>query len=276
MKGVFNHNEFWKCYLGKKPGFREKDEKTGEFWDKMAEHYESSSSRNTENNTRDFQHIDTRPGDTILDIGAGNGRLSVLMASEAGFVTALDPSKGMLSMLDANMKKAGLKNYKTICSRWEDIPVPEDTGVHDIVVCSFALGFYDLRAALEKMDKAASRSVCLFWFAGRKHDDGLVPYIRELKGLETEAALPYPDYQYVINILHEMDICADLSIETYDWKYPFESPDEAVEQALHFKKIGPEDREAAYGYYLDSLEEDEDGTLVLRTQADQAFIKWDK
>ena len=269
MKEVFDHNEFWKYHLSERPGFKNKDENPAEFWDKMAAHYEKSSARNTGNNIRDFLHLDIRPEDTVLDIGAGNGRLSVPMASKAGFVTALDPSRGMLERLEANMRKTGFKNYKTICSRWEDISVPKD-------VCSFALGFYDLRAALGKMDKAAFRSVCLFWFAGRRHDDGLVPYLRELKGLETKEKLPYPDYQYVINILHEMGIYADVTIETYDWKYPFESPDEAVEQALHFKKIDPKDRDAAYTYYLDRLEEEDDGSLVLKTQADQAYIKWDK
>lgn len=276
MKSVFNHNEFWKCHLSERPQFKEKDENPGEFWDKMAEHYESSAEYNADNNIRDFLQIDIRPGDTILDVGAGNGRLSVLMASKAAFVTGIDPSQEMLLRFEANMKKTGFKNYKMICSRWEDISVPKDIGIYDIVVCSFALGFYDLRAALEKMNRSAFRSVCLFWFAGTKHDDGLVPYIRELKGMETdETPPPYPDYQYMVNVLREMDICADVSIETYDWNYPFESPDEAVEQALHFKKIGPEDRDAAYNYYLDRLVE-EDGTLVLKTQADQAFIKWDK
>ncbi len=276
MKGVFDYNELWKFHLSERPGFSEKDDNPAEFWDKMAEHYEHSSSRNTENNIRDFMHLDIRPEDTVLDIGAGNGRLSVPMASKAGFVTALDPSGRMLEKLGANMKKTGFKNYKTICSRWEDISVPKDIGVYDLVVCSFALGFYDLRAALEKMDKAAFRSVCLFWFAGNKHDDGLVSYIADTKWQKADEKPPYPDYQYVINILHDLDIFANVTIETYEWKYPFESPDEAVEQAIHFKKISPEDRDTAYTYYLDRLEEDEDGSLFLRTEADQAFIKWDK
>lgn len=277
MKGVFDHNELWKSYLSKKRGFKNKIEKPGDFWDKMAEHYEQSASRNTENNTRDLMHIDIGPEDTILDIGAGNGRLSVPMASKAGFVTAVDPSKEMLSLLDKNMKNSGLRNYNTICSRWEDVRIPEDVGVYDIVVCSFALGFYDLRAALEKMDRAAFRSGCLFWFAGKKHDDGLVSYINEKKGREkVEDSSPYPDYRCVVNILREMGICADVTVETYEWRYPFESPDEAVDQALHFKKIFHEDRDAAYEYYLMTLEEEDDGTLSLRTKADQAFICWNK
>lgn len=276
MKEVFDHNEFWKCHLSERAGFKKKNENPAEFWDKMAEHYESSSSRNTENNIRDFMHLDIWPEDTILDIGAGNGRLSVPMASKGGFVTALDPSGGMLEMLEANMRKTGIKNYKMICSRWEDISVPNDIGEHDLVICSFALGFYDLREALWKMDKAASRSVCLFWFAGRKHDDGLVSYIADTKWQEANEKASYPDYQYVINILHEMGIFADVNIETYEWKYPFESPEEAVEKALREKKIDPADSDTAYAYYLNRLEEDWDGSLFLRTQADQAFIKWNK
>ena len=50
------------------------------------------------------------PEDTVLDIGAGPGRITVPVADKVKGVTALDASKDMQEVLKKNANKAGLSN----------------------------------------------------------------------------------------------------------------------------------------------------------------------
>ena len=49
--------------------------------------------------------FDTSPEDTVLDVGCGPGRISVLMAQRAKSVTAIDSSEKMLNFAGKMQKK---------------------------------------------------------------------------------------------------------------------------------------------------------------------------
>lgn len=274
MGHVIDYNELWKLYYRSRHSSRNKNPVKGEFWDDLAEHYDRSVRKNPWNTDRDIIQLDLNPDHTVLDIGAGNGRLSVPLAQKVKWVTAVEPSSSMIRYLERNMKEAGLVNYDCIQNTWEETPVPEDTGTYDLVISAFALDFFDLQSALEKMDQAASEKVYIFWFAGRKHDDGLVDYIRGAGGKRQQGNSGLPDYIFVLNILHDMGIYADLSIEEYEWHYPYRSIEEAVSQAVQMGRIGVDDRDMAAEYYGSMLKEDTEGKLLLKITADQALISW--
>ncbi len=64
------------------------------------------------------------------------------------------------------MEQAGHQNYSCVQMKWEEVKIGRDIEPHDVVIAAFSLGFYDLAAALARLDRAAKRSVYLFWHAG--------------------------------------------------------------------------------------------------------------
>src|SRR5713101_9456405 len=53
-----------------------------------------------------------RPTDTLLDIGAGGGRLALPLALETRQVIAIDPSEGMLNVLREGMAEHHIANLE--------------------------------------------------------------------------------------------------------------------------------------------------------------------
>ena len=104
-----------------------------------------------------------------------------------------------------------------------------------------------------------------------------IDYIRTAGGKTLIKDSGLPDYLCVLNLLHDMGIYADLSIEEYKWDYPYDDIGDAVSHAVKTGKIDEEDRDLAYEYYCTMLTDDlESGRMLLKTTADQALISWVK
>lgn len=152
------------------------------------------------------------------------------IARTAAHVTALDPSEGMLAVLREQMAAAGGRtNYSTITLRWEDTVIGRDVEPpHDVVVAAFSLGFYDLDAALEKLDAAARRVVYLFWHAGEWRDPDEMALYRAVFGEEATMRKGYPDYIYPVNILHDAGIYPNVRIYRAAWDAVYDSVEDAA------------------------------------------------
>lgn len=88
-----------------------------------------------------------RPGDRVLEIGAGTGRFTIPLARRAREVCAVDVSPRSLEILRSRAQAAGLANIRTLAG---DVRGLACQGPFE-VVCSFsALEYFpDLRPALE-------------------------------------------------------------------------------------------------------------------------------
>src|SRR5437667_9425258 len=62
-----------------------------------------------------------RASDTVVDIGAGGGRLALPLALETRQVIAIDPSEGMLSVLREGMAEHDISNIEVINGRWPQV-----------------------------------------------------------------------------------------------------------------------------------------------------------
>ncbi|HCV00176.1 MAG: hypothetical protein CL897_02705 [Dehalococcoidia bacterium] len=95
-----------------------------------------------------------RPGETVLDIGAGGGRYALPLARHAGEVIALEPSEGMREVLREGIEEYQIDNIRVVEASWPyDHPLRADVAL----ICHVG---YDIEAFgpfLEAMEETAER-----------------------------------------------------------------------------------------------------------------------
>ncbi len=276
MHRIIDWNELWKAIHVSSPGHTRKDRDPAAIWDKKAAAYRRATRDDHQATDRDLGFIEVRPGDTVLDMGAGTGRLAVPLAGRVAHVTALDPSGGMLSILRERMEQAGFRNYSCVQMRWEDVEIGRDIQKHDVVIAAFSLGFYDLGAALDKLDRAARRRVYLFWHAGEWRGPEEMVLYRAVFGEEGALQKGYPDYIYPVNILHDAGIYTNVTIYPALWKSSYVSVDEAVETWVTMHSPDLEDRSPVTDFFSRVLRPDGAGRLVHTAVRPTAVIWWTK
>ncbi len=108
--------------------------------------------------SRDFVLSQVDGDTTVLDIGAGTGSWTVLLARQAKHVTAVDPSAAMLEVLQENLAAEGLTNVSVIHGAWPEVKVEP----HDLSLCAHAMyGYADFPYFVRRMEAVTRRRVCL-------------------------------------------------------------------------------------------------------------------
>jgi len=276
MHRIIDWNELWKAIHASSPARVEKDRDPAAVWNKRAAAYRRATHGETRATERELAVLDLRPEDTVLDMGAGTGRLAVPIARTAAHVTALDPSEGMLAILREQMAAEGRTNYSTVTMRWEDTVIGRDIEPHDVAIAAFSLGFYDLAAALEKLDAAALRAVYLFWHAGEWRSPDEMALYKAVFGEEAAAGKGYPDYIYPVNILHDGGIYPNTRIIRAVWDTVYDSPEDAARTwaAMHNPEM--EDLSAVQDYFTRILRRTEAGQYVETAVRPTAAVWWEK
>ncbi len=82
-----------------------------------------------------------RPGDRLLDIGAGTGLLAVAAAPHVASVSALDVSPAMCDRLRFNFQRLGVGNGEILLGTATELPLP--SGTFDVVLSNYC--FHHLR-----------------------------------------------------------------------------------------------------------------------------------
>jgi len=277
MHRIIDWNELWKAIYSGSPGRMKKDRDPAAVWDRKAAAYRKATRGEEKGTERDLEYIHLLPGDTVLDMGAGTGRLAVPMAARVAHVTALDASPGMLWILRENMEKHGLSNYSCVPMKWEDAVIGRDVGQHDVVVAAFSLGFFDLAAALAKLNDAARRAVYLFWHAGEWRGPREMELYRAVFGEYGAQRKGYPDYIFPLNILHDAGIYASVRIYDAVWETTYESVEDAVSGWVDLHCPGLSDTTPVRDFFSRVLvQEKPGGELVYRATRPTAVIWWEK
>ncbi|MCY3602358.1 MAG: hypothetical protein OXH12_04685 [Chloroflexi bacterium] len=95
-----------------------------------------------------------RPGDTVVDIGAGGGRYALPLALHCREVIAIEPSEGMRDVLAEGMAEHGIDNVRVVDSRWpSDHPVQADVAL----ISHVGYDIEDFGPFLDAMEAAANR-----------------------------------------------------------------------------------------------------------------------
>ncbi|MFB7814776.1 class I SAM-dependent methyltransferase [Paenibacillus chitinolyticus] len=84
-----------------------------------------------------IDRIRPHEGLDIVDLGAGTGRLTAVLAPKAASVTALDASSSMLEVTASKLRRTGLTNWRCTAADHRSLPLADDSA--DLLVCGWSL-----------------------------------------------------------------------------------------------------------------------------------------
>ena len=222
-----------------------------------------------------MQGLRITPQSRVLDIGAGPGTLAIPLAPRVKEITAIEPGKGMVDLLNENMKKDGITNITCIEKRWEDIDIKNDlSGKYDIVLASLSLTMEDIRQSLAKMDTASSGYVYIFWFADPPFWEKM--YIDLWPALHDEIYYPGPKADCLFNVLYQMEILPNIEMLPLDKVYRFSTRKKMVEFFQNRFAAKTKKQRKVLDAYLSPLIRTEGNEVVISGNSLLAKVWWKK
>jgi SAM-dependent methyltransferase len=171
------------------------------YWDRRA----PSFARSTQARADEFLKIVdpyVSPTRTLIDAGAGTGRHAVPLSERLEWVTAVEPSEGMRSMIPAR------DNMTVVASTWQDAAVAPA----DLVICSHVLyGVADAVPFIAKLERSARERV----FVMLRESDLPHPAASIRKRLLGEVGPPMPRFSDLFMLLIQMDVAPDVKFLSY-------------------------------------------------------------
>ncbi|AKB35955.1 hypothetical protein MSSAC_1365 [Methanosarcina siciliae C2J] len=215
------------------------------------------------------------PDSRVLDIGAGPGTLAIPISQRVAHVTAVEPSEGMISVMQENIKEYGIENIDPVHKDWEAVDVESDLSApYDVVFASYSLGMKDIRTSVQKMLDASSKYVYLYWFAGETswdmHSRKLWPL---LHGSEYQ---PAPKCDVLYNVLYDMGIYPNVNVFPFEHVHRFATLDEAVEDLKSYYNAKSDSQEAILRGYFEGVLEKDNGALIQRGWSTRVKMWWEK
>ncbi len=220
-----------------------------------------------------IKDLHIKPGSRVLDIGAGPGTLAIPISEKVGHVTAVEPSKGMLEVLDDKIAEYRRENISVVRKRWEDIDIEKDLeGPYDVAIASFSLGMPDIRRAIEDMQAVSSGHIYLYWFAGNTSWDE--HSLRIWPTLHGSEYYPSPKCDILFNVLYQMGIYPHMEPFIIGRSEEYATLDDAVnEQADHFAIKTEQQREILRQYLKENMQF-ENGNYIYDARSTRVRIWW--
>lgn len=164
------------------------------------------------------------PGGTVLDVGAGGGRLSIPLAEMCSQVTAVEPSDGMRERLLATATAWELENVNVVGETWEEAEVEP----HDLVICAHVVyTVREIESFIKKLTAHARNTVALIAF-GAAATTSYLPLWELVHG---EKRLQLPTMPQIEKLLPEMGIEYRTTPLSEWMSRPFESFEQALNEA---------------------------------------------
>jgi SAM-dependent methyltransferase len=228
------------------------------YWDKEANVVNQNMARLADLTKKQVKKMSIDSEFTVLDVGAGTGRMTFPMAQRAKHVTALEPSENMLTILRDNARKQHIFNIHYINKSLEDL---DTTTSYDVVVASFSLFMLDIEKAIVKMNALASKRVYLFLSA--------TPWMDAIHG----SSGSWSDFIIVYNVLYETGIFANVDICDFEFKQSYEDLEDAVSKYAQIYSISLDKKDKLREYLSVNLVK-EKGKIWDNRKRKAAMIWW--
>jgi SAM-dependent methyltransferase len=257
---------------GRRKEHRWANEANEDVWAEKARHYLDEVARRWANpdSSRTSVLASLSPGDTVLDIGAGAGAWTALLADHARRVTAVEPSPSMRRVMERHLADRGVDNVRIVPGTWQDV----DVEPRDVSLCAHAMyGWHDLAAGVRKME-AATRKRCFLLMRAPLIDGVMAEASRRVHGHPHDS----PSFVVAYNALWQMGIPADVQMEDRGpWgAWSHDSLDEALADAKD--RLGIPDRADHDNFLRDLLQrrlEARDGRLIWPPGVRSALVSWE-
>lgn len=242
-------------------------------WDKAAPHFHKRAKKDDYHDLL-FSKLILNENDSLLDLGCGEGSITLPIAKQVRKVTGVDSSAKMLELLNQRAQEQNIKNVDTILKSLEDISY-EEIGDYDVVLASRSLnGIIPIEETLKTINEIANKYVFITLFGPEnwKIEKEFNEYIRK----ENK---PFPEYNYMFNILYNMGIYANierLDIKTYR---EYSSIEEAMDNGKFRLDLLNDDEKAQLKKYLNEILKKDPETGKLYNEKDKAdwiLIWWKK
>ncbi|MGH9223037.1 MAG: class I SAM-dependent methyltransferase [Acidimicrobiales bacterium] len=176
----------------------------GQFWDKRARRFSkgpmaSADSDPMASRLRQAVGGDRAPTRSVLDVGSGPGRFSLLIAPRATAVTAVDPSRRMLEILRKRAREQGISNVRTVHGKWQEV----DVEPADVVLCSHVVTLVADAAPFIRKLHAAARQKVLLYVGAYAIDAVLDPFWRHF---HNNPRKPGPTYVDALRVVEELGL----------------------------------------------------------------------
>lgn len=238
-----------------------------DYWDKKAADYNETILSMKDFTVKQLNSMQLQPDFTVLDIGAGTGRLAIPIAKKVRQVTAVEPSGKMLEILRKTAKEEQVTNIEAINAYWEQLNVYSSIKPHDVVVASLSLFMEDIATELQKISDAAERTVYLFVSASEWIDADLKQKI------DYQLEPGFADHIYLLNILDELDIYAKCEILDFERIEKFKTVEEAAAKYSKTYKVSLTKQAVLHDYLKNRMEFNE-GQFRLKQNKKVAMIWW--
>lgn len=185
------------------------------YWDSRAQDFKEHSGQSSYAKTF-LSYLDIEPDLSVLDMGAGSGTLSILLAQAGHKVIAADFSAGMRQATLERSQEEGLDTITVKNLDWNKDW--KESGVEsksvDVIIASRSTMVDDLACALAKLNQTARKKVAIT-MTTEYGPRGFKP----LGGLIDDDNAYVPDYIFGVNILFQWGIYPELRyIDTFQDK----------------------------------------------------------
>ncbi len=200
-------------------------------WNQFAAQFKADPHR-TDDRTVEALRSRLLPGETLLDIGAGGGRLALPLALTCSAVTAVEPSPSMCAVLRETAEEYNIDNVSIVESGWLDA----DVEPADVALCSHVVYVIeDVGAFVRKMDSHARRLVMAVVFESSP--------LSQVYGLwervHGERRHALPSLPHFLPVLEELGIQPEVTELDTQPPRTFDSAEEAREAVARWLFVTP-------------------------------------
>jgi hypothetical protein len=241
----------------------------GDFWREYAPMFRTDPHR-TGDPILDRLLEEVSPDDTLIDVGAGGGRMALPLALHCRQVVAIEPSPSMVHVLEEQAREHHIGNITLVQASWEEAEV----GPADLTLCCNVLyTIQEIEPFLRKLESHARKQVLIVLYSTPPQSQ-IYPLWQEIHG---EERIPLPSLPELAEVLQELGIPAQVELLAPQPARGFDSLEQAVEQlASRLYLAEGSDKKARLASILPQRLAEMDGTWQIRgaRPMEPALVSW--